>query len=295
MSTDARSYLRSRQAVLSEREAEELAKADTSTPEEWRRQDLEAWRAYDPAAQTRETCWLRLIGDTQHGAVGEGEQALLRPLNEALTALSGTPDVAVELVGVGQGSTVMELRPAHAESYSMGDTPIDASKADDAFRDLLEVLASFEAEEDNPRLNRAAQEVADFVKALDRIEVDAEVAWEGPGGRLRAGRVTERGRGYVRSKSEPAASEQMLHVSGRVVMLNDNGTVRLKTGPHRNDRTYDVHFEDDKRHLMPISLGSQNLHFTVREVTMKDGFGTVTGTPRLVFESLTRHTDQLNL
>ncbi|MEV0923651.1 hypothetical protein AB0I99_00690 [Streptomyces spongiicola] len=249
---------------------------DEEIEAEHRASRLAALREYDPQARLDEELQLRLTGpDTEAGALRfQWGDALLRPVEAALSAAAGTP-VQLELTGISAGSTVVHARPVAVAAPQ--DSPTlnapASSTASMGMGTLAKLLNALESQSDVREWAKLFDTVETLSRALGKYGLDLGMTWyNGEGGSRRA-QLTERGRSHVERLRATRDRDQEMVISGRITELRESGWVKVKTGTAKNAYAYDVRFEEpDELLRMRPGLGD-NVHFRVRFRQRLDAVG----------------------
>ncbi|MFD7910634.1 hypothetical protein ACFV30_07870 [Streptomyces sp. NPDC059752] len=258
---------------------EEMGAEDRDDEEvegEHRASRLAVAREYAPLARLDEELRLRLTGpDTERGALRfQWGDALLRPMEAALSAAAGTP-VQLELTGISAGSTVVHARPVgSAASVEPGTLEATAtSSASTGMNALTELLRALETESDVREWSRLFEAVEPLSRALGKYRLDLGLTWYDADGGTRRAQLTERGRRYVERLRETRDRDQEITISGRITELRESGWVKVKAGTAKNAQAYEVRFEEPEELLrMRPGLGD-NVHFRVRFRQQLDSVG----------------------
>ncbi|WP_229711777.1 hypothetical protein [Streptomyces daqingensis] len=257
-------------------EHDEAHDSDEAFEQELRKNWLEAARHYDPNARLSEELTVQLQGEAaRRGAldfrVGD---ALLRPLREGVSA-AARRSIDLELTGVSHGSTVLHVRPSLAdepEEESAAIAPIDSSTADPAIRDLLKLIDAAEHERDIREWERVIPGLDHVVEALDKFDLSMNLRWSSLDGTVRSSTLSRRGKGYVRSLRALETQKTRRPITGRITELRESGLVKIKMGPSKTSKAYDVRIETEDLIDMHLELGA-TVSFLVQEVRKVDKIG----------------------
>lgn len=242
-----------------------------------RQAELESLRAVDPSAGLGEEMTVRLLGEGANGTLDLEWNDVLEGVKRTVEKLSGG---GLELAGLSSGSTVVHLRPTTGRDLrqqmaeGVDSAPLDGSKAETAATAFVQLLRAAESRDDVRPWADAMRGGFDlFVDALDKHDLDAQVAWWASSGQVRSAKITRSGRTYIKELRERTATEHHIPISGRVTELRESGHLRVKTGTSANSPSYDVHFENPsdllERHL---ELGA-SVHLLVTVIQQKDRLG----------------------
>lgn len=247
------------------RRVPDSAELETTDLQNW----LSAARVLYPEAAVPERLSVRLVGEGQNGALGAHlGDVLLKPLNGVVTANAENKvekSLELELVGLSQGSTVLHFRvhawaPAEPSEPS-GASPLAglsvASVADRVLGRTINGLRAIENQADAP---------TDWAASLDAMgklsdllvehELDIEMRWVAPTGRVRDASLTSRGHAYLAALRQTRTRRSDITVTGRVTELRENGHVKLKAGQARNSTTYDVKMEPETLAELHLYIGA---------------------------------------
>lgn len=276
--SDARERLLAlrRATPLTDWEQEALNSSDMGTNADQRIQHLDALRAYDPSATLAETLSVRLVGEGQAGGLGSEEARLLEPLDQVVSDLSEDGNTHLEVVEIGQGSTILYLRPRDRGRVEIEGVPVDSSAADLACRAAIRLFQRLESGSDVGELRPGLKGAIGFVRKLSDLGLDAHVAWEAGSGVVREAALTESARNHVLRMIQTHDVEETKYVSGRITELRQSGFVKVKSGTARNSPAHEVHFDESALSEMPQTLG-ETVHFVVAVDRAIDGFGESVG------------------
>lgn len=252
--------------------------SDDAFDEELRRHWLEAARHYDPQAVLSEELTVRLRGEAAEQGVLDFRvgDALLKPLRDGVSA-AARKDVELELTGLSHGSTVLHVRPKVEASFDGEGTEeamgrIDSSAADPAMRDLLKLVDAAENEQDIRQWERIIPGLDGVVLALDKFDLSMEMRWRSLDGAVRSSRLSGRGKSYVRGLRELETYRSNTVVTGKITELRMSGVAKVKTGPTRQSKAYEVQIEPDDLIDMHLELG-MSVSFLVQVVKRMDKIG----------------------
>lgn len=247
---------------------------DDQLDTERRRNWLDAVRQHDPGANLDEELLVHLSGVVVEdgGLQFKLGEALMKPLQDGVSAASSEGDVELELTGISSGSCVMHVRPVppppaeptdHVGSTEF-EAPIDTSLSDVAVRALVDVVEAAEAQRDIRRWTALWRSLDRLVETLDRYDLDLGLRWNASNGAVRSSSLTRRGRSYVRNLRGTEEQSSTREIHGRVAELRESGKVGVKTGVSRTSKKFDVLFDPDQLLGMHLALGDQ-VGFVVEE------------------------------
>src|SRR3569833_383680 len=265
---------------------------------------LSASRRMDPAAQLRAWLDVRISGpDVGYGKISvRTVDGLLAPIQGELDA--ALPDASeevtrLELVGVGQGSTILHLEPKNAvDEPSEAEALTFASSAiDSAIQRVFGIHDAVEREAPASEIASLGQEdlISKFhklISVLDGDDLSIDLTWRSPANVMRSSRLTRRGREYAGTLFEVESSEKVITIWGYVYEQSLRGVIKLKRDP-KNRRSQAFEVKIGPEHLEQESL---RLNAVVRMLVIErwriNKFGQSTD-PTYEFIRVVGHDEQL--
>jgi len=242
----------------------------------------EAAEHYVGFAPFNRTLALRITGEQYRGALETPfAEQMIAAVTRELQGAKGSAtedDVAIELAGIGPGSSVLyfHARGSISEPSHALDPENDA--LDRAVKLVLQVHTAVEDGKDLRGLVGGKDELIrglhDLTRALDEHEAELEMRWRSSQGRERQSALSAAGLANARSLWDIKPVEHLTTVSGRVVNLDLSGSFSVKAGAAKNSRRWDIAVGSEDGILsLGLTLG-QSIAVRVREQYSINRLGT---------------------
>jgi len=201
----------------------------------------EAAVSVDPSAMVRSQLVIRLIPDdpadeVRGWASKEVQERIAATLCKqvSLALKRSVPSTELGLVGVGEGSVVLQFAPRVAYEPS-ADVLVDSSEADAAVQEVLNLNGMFESEAPAGQIMARYRQKSELLKAtrslivdgLDACRVTMGVRWFNSSGTERDASLTGRARRHALAIFTRKEVEEPITVQGYISGIDLSGSITL--------------------------------------------------------------------
>ncbi|MEI5672629.1 MULTISPECIES: hypothetical protein [unclassified Nocardioides] len=204
--------------------------------------------------------------------------------------------LVLDLVGVGNGSTVLFFEPSKDVTDAEHDLDVESDPLDSALRRVFALHDLAESQGDMRQYSNRADLLKGFQVLTDTLrahDLELEMSWQDARGRRRRTNLSKPTLEWVSHLWEKQPEERVFGVSGRVVALSLAGTFSVKVAPHRTARRYDIHVPGDESDVIRLGLDlGENVDVLLRERVESNKVG-VKGAERYEFVRLLSEGEEL--
>lgn len=185
--------------------------------------------------------------------------------------------LALELVGMSAGSTILHFEPANnIESQTSDQIASEVDPLDDAISTIFDLHEVVHSRGDvrrfasNPGLLRGFK---DLTTALEKNELELDMEWRSATGRNRHVQINRSDVTYAQTLwSESSETHQRL-ITGIVTVLNLGGMFTLKLSVARTAKKYDIHMPEGRDLIsLGLTLG-ETVTVNVKEINTVNSLG----------------------